>query len=263
MTKLYTAVSIFLIALFFLHQKFLPHFLLLKADPTEKWVCNTTQEELDRAKEILQKPLRYLGLGSQCFAFSSEDKNYVVKICKATRYKPISNSKKKERLETDFLSYDLAFNLIPSQSQIVFLHLNQTETINTTIKIIDPLGLPHTINADDYAFYIQRKAIPISEYLTHLEHSEAASFIKELLLLFKTSCQAGLQVRDIQPKNIGIYANSPLWIDPGRIKKKPILMNKEEQEKALRKFSTRITTFLKTYNPNYEALVENELESLL
>ncbi len=263
MTKLCAITSLILLTLFALHQKALPRLLLLKAAETSKWHCVTTQKDLDEVKEILQKPLKFLGLGSQCFAFASENDDHVVKICKATRYKPFSNPKKKEKLETDFLSYHLAFNLIPTQSQIVFLHLSNTQTLNTTIKIIDPLGLPHYLNADHLAIYIQKKATPLSSHLQNLPVSEADLLIKKLLYLFQSSCQAGLQVRDLHPKNIGIYQGSPLWIDPGRIRKKTTLLNKDEQEKALRRFSTRITPFLSSFDPSFQALLEKELEHSL
>ncbi len=260
MTKICAFGALILLALFALHQNIIPSFFLLKAEENAKWSSTTSEEDLQKAKEILGRPFKFLGLGSQCYAFISEDENYVIKICKATRYRPLSNPKKKEYKEADFISYSLAFNIIPAQSQITFLHLNKTNTLNTTLKIIDPLGLPHFLNTDHLAFYIQKKAIPLSDYLKDIPPSETRSFTRKLLNLYQSSCQAGLHVRDIQAKNIGVFKDSPLWIDTGRIRKKPTLIDKEEQENALRKFSSRIEPFLKSFDPNFQVLLEEELE---
>ncbi len=246
------------LSLFFLHQKLLPWWLLLKADQEPALVSVKDEENIEKVKQILLKPLKPLGYGSQCFAFTTDDDEYVVKLCRASRYRCWKSSKGKEKKERDFLSYYLAFHSLPEQSQVVFIHLNKTENLKTTLKVVDPLGFSHLLNADDLAFYIQKKAIELPEYLKNLSASESRVVARQLLDLFKSCCEEGLQILDIYPKNIGMYNQLPLWIDPGRIKRKDSLVEKEAQKKALYHFKYLLTPFLE---PNFAALLEEELDS--
>jgi len=55
--------------------------------------------------------------------------------------------------------------------------------------------------------------------------------LEKLLELFQSTCKAGLQIRDVSPKNIGIYKDTPIWIDVGRIRKKPSLQTDVQAQK--------------------------------
>ena len=69
MLKIGSICVAFFVAVFFLHQKALPHFFLLKADSALTWRYRADLEDKERVKQILEKPLTLLGSGSQCYAF--------------------------------------------------------------------------------------------------------------------------------------------------------------------------------------------------
>ncbi len=243
--------------LFLIHQKVLPRYFLLNAEDTPVWNYEPSQEELEKVQSILKKPLKLFGYGSQCLAFTTEDDEYAVKLCRARRYRTLLPSRAKRRKENDFLSYSLAFHSIPEQSQVTFIHLNKTHNLNTTLEIVDPWGFSHFLKADDLAFYIQKKATPLPDYLAELPASQSKVLAKQLLDLFKSCCEEGLLVRDIYPKNIGVCKGIPFWIDPGRIDKKESLKEKEPQKKALLQFKNLLTPFL---DADFSVLLDEEFE---
>jgi hypothetical protein len=252
---------IILLALFGFYQKLFPYAVLLKADNDLAWASISTEEDLEKARQILQKPLKFFGYGSQCFAFLSEDGEYAVKICRASRYRTFFPSRAKRRKYNDFLSYTLALDRLPQQSQVVFIHLNRTNNLNTTLELVDPIGVSHFLKADNLAFYIQKKAVLLSDYLEGLSLSESRLLARRLLDLFKSCCEEGLQFRDIYPKNIGVDNGFPLWIDPGRITPKPSLREQQKQKKALHQFKSLLIPFLTPLSPDFSALLEEEFEA--
>ena len=55
----------------------------LKPDP--RWKQGSSTEEI---QPILSQPFSYLGKGSQCYVFESQDGNYVLKFFRHRRYQP-------------------------------------------------------------------------------------------------------------------------------------------------------------------------------
>ncbi len=250
-----------LLALLIFYQKLLPHVVLLKANNDLAWSSITAEEDLEKVRQILGKPLKFFGYGSQCFAFLSEDGEYAVKICRASRYRTLSSSRAERRKYNDFQSYYLALHSLPKQSQVTFIHLNKTNNLNIALELIDPLGGSHFLKADNLAFYIQKKAVLLSDYLKDLPLSESRLLARRLLDLFKSCCEEGLQFRDIYPKNIGVHNGFPLWIDPGRITPKPSFREEKRQKKALYQFKNLLIPFLIPLSPDFSALLEEEFEA--
>ncbi len=214
-------------------------------------------------EKFLQTPLSFIGMGSQCVAFSAKNTPYVLKLCKANRYQipsfleqpPLSfflkdyverkKRRKKEKQEADYASYIHAYSKTPKQSGIVFLHLEKTNTPGVVIQLKDPLGISHYLERNDLIFYIQKKARPLKEHLIKLLQEQKTAQIKtffyELLAMVIENTKSGVLLKDINPKkNIGVSEEGlPVWIDPGRII--PSTLNLET---ALDMLSKEFTPFL-------------------
>ena len=126
---------------------------------------------------------------------------------------------------------------------------------------MDPLGFSHFLKADNLTFYIQKKAVLLSDYIKDLPLAESRLLARRLLELFTSCCEEGLQFRDIYPKNIGVHEGLPLWIDPGRITPKPSLREQKKQKKELYRFKALLTPFLVPLNPEFAALLDEEFET--
>lgn len=255
-------IGVLMILSLFCAERLLCRFLFLKASNNDPILnISYTPYEFEHIKSILKQPLHFLGAGSQCIAFASKDDQYVIKICKAPRYKHPGKK------EADFLSYLLAFQELPQESQIIFLHLHLSNSLQISLKIIDPLGIPHFLNADQLCFYVQKKLTPFQDYikplLPTLSITQARDITNEILTLCATSSQHPLQVRDIQFKNIGIREHKFFWMDAGRIRKKNVLVSKEEQKKEFMRLISRLKPSLTSLHPVFKAVLEEEIQKKL
>ena len=260
--------------LFVSYKILLSEALFLKAPSSNSY---QTKEQF-LPPNSLDTPFSFLGMGSQCLAFSSQDGNYVLKICRVSRYQlpffldnPIASfffpryiaekriNKAKKRV-TDGSSYLTAYEKLQKQSGITFLHLDKTNTLKKTIKVIDPLGLPHFLSSDNILFYLQKKAIPLHEHLKTLinknNKDELKNIFRELFNLVVEGCELGLLMKDVHPgKNIGICDGKPMWIDPGRITEVSPLAQKE----ALKMFYDDIAPFILKMDPSLEEPLSSAL----
>ncbi len=225
-------------------------------------------------ESFLKKPLHFIGMGSQCIAFSSEEESYVLKVCKANRYQipaflenPLvsffcnhylraKQLRKQEKQNSDFLNYRLSYEKAKKESGIVFLHLEKTIKQSAPIHLKDPFGITHSFSQDDLLFYVQKKAKPLAPYLIDLLHQnkneELTTFFSNLLHMVEENRKNGIFIKDINPKkNIGVCENLPMWIDPGRIIQATL-----NPDNALELFSKEFTPFLASLDKDLSPLFE-------
>ncbi len=206
-----------------------------------------SSNKLESVQKILAKPLHFLGLGAQCYAFETEDKKHVIKICKKTR---------SHKEQGDFASYFLAQTFLEEEGQLVFFHLHSTENL-PSVKIVDPLGIPHFLNCDKYCFYIQKKLTPLSEI--HSSNISEEILVEKLLDLCISTSHKAITMRDIQLKNIGWLDGKCVWLDLGKIRAKEKTPSSEESEKEFLRLISRLKKELVALNPHFEYLLEKAL----
>jgi hypothetical protein len=240
-----------------------------------KWdtiLPNSQKKEID---SILSQKFSYLGFGGQCYAFLSEDGNYVIKFFKEhTRHIPETfaslppwQKKRDKRLfkrERDFNSCKIAYSELKDESGLLYIHLNKTSDLPKTITILDKLHIAHTISLNDKEFILQKKAELFYPHLEKVFKSEDPQAIKDclgsILDLLISRCKKG--IFDEDPKmhrNLGFIANRPIFIDIGRFTKD----EKRKEPSIYLKDIQAIATPLKTYlEKNHPAAVET-LKALL
>jgi hypothetical protein len=220
-------------------------------------------------------------MGSQCIVFSAGDDPYVYKICKANRYQPASflqknpfafflpaylqekKEKSKRRMQADFASYALAFAHLQKECGLVYLHLAKTNHLNATLHLVDPFKLCHKVESDQCLFYIQKKAIPLLEYLQKKSEGCILDITRKILSMTAYNSKLGIQLKDISPKNIGVCEENPIWIDPGRIVQDPLFSSESEQKKALLHIQKVLTPMLTLLSPNLADLFEKQVEEFI
>jgi hypothetical protein len=191
-------------------------------------------------QEFLATPLSFIGMGSQCLAFSTPTSPYVLKICKANRYQvpsictwpiikalcpssmQIKEEKKAARKAKDFASYTLAFQELQKNTGVLFLHLKTHNSPSSCVTLIDPLGVSHKFPTNSLLFYIQYKATSLQTHIIDLlednKKEQLIAFLETLLQFLQDNEAGPLCVKDVNyAKNIGVFGNKPFWIDPGRI----------------------------------------------
>lgn len=225
-------------------------FLKAKVDP--KWEISYSPEELANVFSILDQPLHFLGSGRQCYAFVTEDDQYVVKI---------SRNKRGPEHHSDFSKYFCAYEQIPLQSQIVFLHLVSSDDLPVSLKIIDAWGISHMFPAENLVFYIQKKLTPLSLYLkssSQLHPIDARLLVEKLLDLCLTTSQQYIEVHDIALSNIGAFEEKCYWLDVGGVHKR-----EEDQEKIFLRLVARVKRCCKALYVETDSLMEELLPQKL
>jgi hypothetical protein len=234
---------------------------------------------------ILNQKFHYLGSGGQCFVFSSEDQQFVIKFFKQhtighllwIRKLPLSSSFKQNhfkkisrcegKLFRDFNSYKIAFEDLKEESGLLFLHLTKTDWLKKKITLVDKLGIAHVAHLDDYEFILQKKAEPFKSHLKKLIANdnilEAAAVLKNVLTLVRLRYQKG--ILDEDPRlynNIGFLDGKALFIDAGRFKKDPKKADPQFYLAEMPLFTSRLKNWLELKYPVLVPYFDNLLKEI-
>lgn len=232
---------------------------------------------------ILQQPLTYIGRGGQCFAFSTPDNNYVVKILKYNNnypqiwfqlfpfpfslenYRQSVLSKKKKKLEGEYNSYQIAFQELAEETGLIYSHFDSGSLTETTkIHIIDKLNIHHKLPADALQFFIQKKGTPLyPEFLRLLNEGkieEAQKALDEISSYLVKRCQKKITDNDDGIwRNFAFSQGIPFQIDIGQFRYNPNLISEESFKKDILYFTKDFRNWLEKISP---ALAEHFTHSI-
>lgn len=241
---------------------FSPHLFLTYLPSDPKWNLPLLEEQDPAALSALTtQKFSYLGRGTRCFAFLSEDGQYVVKLHRypsTLRLFPFLkhpwdyffNLEQQKRylhhLNNKLQSYTNAFFDLKEESGILLMRLNRSQPLKERLVLIDQGGTEHTLPLDPLVFIIQKRAQLIYPTLTALyaahQIEEAKAIVTQLLDLMASDYRKGY--RDLDPTlhcNYGLLENRAMHIDVGDLMK-----NKEPlTQQGLTDYLIQITTPLK------------------
>lgn len=275
-------------ALSFFCNRYTDGFTLSRLDsvfPNEaQWELSFPAEEIGVFEKAINQPFYYLGRGGQCFAFASEDGAYVLKFMNNHWRRPQqwwlslpwpsalqkSFAKPFQRIlrkrDRDFQSYRLAFESLKEESGLLYIHLNKTDYLHTSVKIIDKLQIAHLVDLDTTPFILQKRAKKLYPYIEETmqqgNEAQAKEAIQQVLNLIVKRCKQG--IFDEDPKmhaNIGILQEEsglqPMFIDIGRFKKDPTRAVPEVYQKDLEVMTKRFRLWLQENYPSLLATLDS------
>jgi hypothetical protein len=148
--------------------------------------------------------------GGQSYVFISSDEKYVLKFFKdmPRPWIPFPNYQKKKlgKLKRTLHGYHLAFERLPQETGLLYLHLSPTLTPLPAI-LVDRLLIEHSVDLSSTYFVLQKRAAPLTK-------KPALSQVSELL-----QKRASVHIADHDPRlhtNLGWIDNHLVFIDPGR-----------------------------------------------
>lgn len=171
----------------------------------------------DEARTILNQPFTYLGKGGQSFVFASQDGRYVLKFFN-NHPKPWIlldkyRAKKMQKLNDAYSGYRLAFQQIPNECGLIFLHFNKSDFHAPSVTLIDKLHIAHTVDPNGLEFALQKRAQPLADALKIHPH-ETLLAVKQLVVLL---CEKNIHDQDPRIyRNIGLINGKAIVIDPGK-----------------------------------------------
>jgi hypothetical protein len=167
-------------------------------------------DEEGEVKELLDQPFTFLGSGSECLAFISQDKKTVIKFFKLDHFRPIyflrglfsedhsENAStvssiytrlspvpcgldplvkrvvgmREFRIGRTFNSLKLSYDHLKEETGLIYLHLNPTCIFHKKLTLYDPNGIAQQIDIDSTRFYIQKCATPLEKHLLSLKKNQ-------------------------------------------------------------------------------------------
>ncbi len=198
--------------------------------------------------QILERPFRFLASGGQCYAFESEDGQYVLKVFKqhhlrlpsiASAIVPASLNAYFAHKEKTFLaSCRIAATELAQETGVVFAHLEKLQGVPSHILLIDKLNISHQVPSSSLPFVLQKRAILFDEHLKMLltqgKLPEAISAIESVLALAESRCKKGFADNDpVLNRNWGFIGNEAVEVDVGPFYPDPQLFEAGYRQKAL------------------------------
>lgn len=249
-----------------------------------QWEIECPQEKLKQAQQILNQPYYYLGSGVQCYAFESEDKQYVLKLFKHYHMWPDNGllrilpvppflkqwcqkvvQKREERMQHLFQSAKIAFESLEEQTGTLFVHLNPTNQQFPVINIHDKLRIQHRIALDSTPFVLQKKAgllFPkMKQYLYEQNEQKALAIINQLLDIIDSRSQKGIRNSDpILRRNVGVIDDHLIEIDIGSFSYDPYMYLEKEMHRELFFETLELKDWLNKHAPQLVTHVEEQIQ---
>ena len=124
------------------------------------------------ADSIIEQPFYYLGRGRQCFAFSSLDGKYVLKLPRTDIYqnpfwmralplsqtlKENSQSMRTSRQKFVLNSMKIAYEELQTDTGVLAIHFGETKDQGKKLQIVDAVGYSYQLPAHKTSFVLQTK----------------------------------------------------------------------------------------------------------
>lgn len=238
-----------------------------------KWdVPPLSSQKQEEIQKIFTQTFVYFDLGSQSYAFQSQDGQYVLKLfrCHRSRFSLIQNlkywihgSQRKPKaslltkIDKTFQACALAYREVPQLTQLVFVHLNLSPSgYLPNIKVIDPLGRIWHLPLNQFRFALQRKVEPFKKTLLTTYRSKNQEKMEHLLTSFltllnqRTSCWIRNSDPNIGP-NFGFLNGEAVEIDCGNYRQNLALRQPEERRKEIARFASQVEAWLAKEAPEY------------
>ncbi|MGE5196843.1 MAG: hypothetical protein ACM3JI_05895 [Anaerolineae bacterium] len=237
--------------------------------------------------QLLDQPFFFLGSGVQSYAFISEDEKIVLKFFKhyhsfpSTAFleklplpSPLDRLRKKVLLNREtrmnhiFKSCEIAFNELPKETGVIYIHLRPTSRLNKDVHIFDKLGIHHSIDLDSIPFVLQIKAELIYPKLQKLlkqnDQSGAKRCIDSILDRIVGRCQKGIVNSDpIIRRNFGFIGEEAVEIDIGSFNENPFVKKPYSLKKELFFETLELKQWLEQNNLELATYLDEKINVLL
>ncbi len=190
-------------------------------------------KNIQELETLFSKGFSFLGRGQQCFAFLSEDQEYVIKFIRQDKlrekpwlYLPIFSGKEKiearrQALENIKRSLFFVKEELAEDNGVVCIHMGKTKNFPRKTFLKDPLGRKKEISLNETYFVIQKKARPLEEALKKASPQQIRKITESLF--FSVVERAKKKIRNKNRRclqNMGLIEGKGIDIDLAEFFKK-------------------------------------------
>ena len=203
-----------------------------------------TPEQLQLLDYLSTQSFYELGSGIQCFAFVSEDGEYVIKFFKQNHMrakslidrlplppplKTIRNDRINKRFvlrKKSFTNFCFAYENFKNESALLFLHLNPTKYIKKKIVFYNKRGKAFRLDLDNMEFVIQKRLKPIfpkiNSLMTKGKIEKAQTLIASIFDHLEIRSLQGIGDTDSNCRNnLAVLKNNIITLDVGELYQRP------------------------------------------
>jgi hypothetical protein len=237
-------------------------------------------------KELFTHPFTYLGSGNHCYAFLSEDGQYVLKFfkqkhmrtqsfidflpmpAKMVLYPKKKYLRRKRERDKSFTSYKIAYEHLKKETGLFYLHLNKTDQFQQEVTLIDQNGTRQIVPIDQMEFLIQKTAEVGYKRLDILfssgKREDALESIASLLTVITRRMEKGYFDKDLQFfKNFGFIDNQAIEIDIGELCPLEKRKSAREMRDELSHVSHQLLDWTVAHHPEYESDVATLIKDMI
>jgi hypothetical protein len=252
--------------------------------PAPEFDTPLSVEKKEYLQTLLDQKFYYIGKGCQFYVFESEDGKYVIKFLKHKHLRQFTwlnalpmppklrqlcdakIARRSERVKRLFTSCQIAYEKMPEEAGLLFIHLNRVPALEKNITLIDKIGCKHTIAIDEYEYFVQKKGITLREIFSNIEEKDVPKKVQLLLDLVLKRCEKGICDRDRAfVQNIAFTENGQkaIFIDFGQFYENPSILQKEEQTKDLEKRMINLRAWTEIRFPAFADSIPHDPHSYL
>ncbi|MCP5492026.1 MAG: hypothetical protein H7A40_03155 [Chlamydiales bacterium] len=221
----------------------------------------------------LNQSYRYLGSGSQSFAFLSEDGQYVLKFFKLKtgywRVPSLSRPKRRrESFTAAFQSCLIHADTFKDESGVVYCHLKASNHNLPTVTLIDRNRRLLSLDLSTLPFVLQKYAEPVDQRLLRFkkanDRKSAEQTIDQLFNVLLKRYHLGLSDRDPNLiTNFGFIDNQAVSIDVGGLVNNRQDLKTYFCEHEILKAKHKCNRWLYKHNPDLVDHVEKIVEDII
>ncbi len=236
-------------------------------------------------QKVFPQTYYYLASGNQCYAFISEDRQYVLKFFKMQNLFPKElkkgfpfsllrplgvNHDKNNQLfsERIFASYKDAYETLRKETGLVYIHFNKTRDFGRKVTLIDSKGKKYIVELDGIEYIVQKKAIKVFEHLKTLIEQEKfedlRASLRSFLQLIAVRCEKGFVDHDISIRNnFGFIGNSAIQFDCATLTRDSSMKFPMNFRQEVLEVADRLDTWARENYPEISLFVQEEAQRLI
>lgn len=240
--------------------------------------CRNSPQSSSTAEGLLSRPFYYLGHGRQCYAFESQDGQYVVKFFNfSSNHKPSFLERfklpsflekiflrKEKRGKAFFRGYfldDLLKDTSPKMTATLLVQLGRGSS-HKDLALYDKWHQMHHVHLDETAFVLQRKVYPFFSWLQESLFQE--DLFRERIAAYVDLIFSRLERGIFDPdgrllEHIGLVDGSLVFFDQGRIFFEKKLEEPSFRVQKMKKETQLLRKFLLKEHPEKLKILEEEI----
>lgn len=236
-------------------------------------------------QKVFPQTYYYLASGNQCYAFISEDREYVLKFFKMQNLLPkgwfnsfplsllqhlgirheTGNRLFSERI---FANYKDAYESLRKETGLIYIHFNKSQEFKTGVTLIDNKGKKYIVYLDAVEFVVQRGATRIYDHLNALlrerNYDDLKSAIRSFLKLIATRCEKGFVDQDLTIRNnIGFVGNTAIQFDCGTLTRDSSMKYPLNFRKEIMEGAERLNVWAHENCPEITMFIQDEAQVLI